>query len=91
MIIEQTGATMGINYSGFPYRDVSWGKRTRGTFEVNAGWLEDDLHIRSKRGRMVITEVYRLSSDQQQLQLIVSFRGGSQSGQSFSRVFARKP
>jgi len=90
MAIEQTGSSMGIDYAGFPYRDVSWGKRTRGTFEVTAGWQEDALQIRSKRGRMILTEVYRLSADQQQLVLTVSFRGGSQNGRNFRRTFARR-
>ena len=91
MVIEQTGSTMGIDYKGFPYRDVSWGKRTRGTFEVTAGWIEGELHIRSKRGRMVLTEIYRLSADKQQLLLAVQFRGGSNNGNTFNRVFVRKP
>ena len=90
MTIEQTGSSMGIDYAGFPYRDVSWGKRTRGTFEVTAGWQDNALQIRSKRGRMILTEVYRLSSDQQQLELTVSFRGGSQNGRNFRRIFARR-
>ena len=91
MTIEQTGTSMGIDYDGFPYRDVSWGKRTRGTFEVSTGWEEDALHIRSKRGRMILSERYRLSTDKQQLTVTVRFRGGSQSGRAFTRTFARQP
>ena len=48
MEIEQNTDSMGIAYDGADYRDVSWGVRQRGLWEVNAGWDEGRLKILSK-------------------------------------------
>ena len=48
MEIEQNVDSMGIAYDGGSYRDVSWGIRQRGFWEVNAGWDEGELRILSK-------------------------------------------
>ena len=41
MLIEQSSDSVGIEYDGGVYRDLSWGVRKRGLWEVNAGWQED--------------------------------------------------
>lgn len=48
MEIEQNADSMGIAYDGGSYRDVSWGVRERGLWEVNAGWDAGELRILSK-------------------------------------------
>jgi len=48
MEIEQNVDSMGISYDGKDYRDVSWGLRERGLWEVNAGWDAGTLRILSK-------------------------------------------
>lgn len=48
MEVEQNRDSMGIAYDGGSYRDISWGVRQRGLWEVNAGWDEGELRILSK-------------------------------------------
>lgn len=48
MEIEQNADSMGIAYDGGSYRDVSWGVRQRGLWEVNAGWDAGELRILSE-------------------------------------------
>jgi hypothetical protein len=48
MEIEQNVDSMGVAYDGGSYRDVSWGVRERGLWEVNAGWDDGALRILSK-------------------------------------------
>lgn len=48
--IEQGETSMGVYYDGTQYRDVSWGRRQRNFWTVNAGWQERALVIRSERG-----------------------------------------
>ena len=53
---------MGIRYDGVVYRDITWGERTRDLWTVRAGWADDVLVIRSKRGRTQGTEELTLDS-----------------------------
>jgi hypothetical protein len=48
MEIEQNADSMGIAYDRGAYRDISWGVRERGLWEVNAGWDAGVLRILSK-------------------------------------------
>lgn len=48
MHIEQSHDSMGVRYDTGDYRDVSWGVRQRGLWEVNAGWEEGRLLILSE-------------------------------------------
>jgi hypothetical protein len=48
LLIEQNRDSMGVQYDGSDYRDVSWGERQRGLWEVNAGWLDGVLMILSE-------------------------------------------
>lgn len=41
MRIEQSADSVGIEYDDGEYRDLTWGVRQRGLWEVNAGWEED--------------------------------------------------
>lgn len=43
--VEQNRDSMGVRYDGGDYRDVSWGTRQRGLWEVRAGWNEGALVI----------------------------------------------
>ncbi|MEZ5557125.1 MAG: hypothetical protein R3E86_01055 [Pseudomonadales bacterium] len=77
--IEQNRDSMGISYDGGDYRDVSWGTRQRGLWEVRAGWNEGRLMILSDapdgRGQEILT----LSQDGQQLEVFVEVHAGGDS------------
>lgn len=61
MEIEQNADSMGIAYDGGSYRDVSWGERDRGLWEVNAGWDEGVLRILSKARDAKAEEIMTLT------------------------------
>ena len=50
MRIEQSSDSMGIDYTPGTYRDVTWGRRERGLWEVFAGWDENDALVIDSRG-----------------------------------------
>ena len=87
MRIEQDARSMGIEYDRGSYRDVSWGERRRGIWEVRAGWNEGALHIYSKAPDTSAAEIWRLSPDGEQLTIEVEVRAGRT--QTFRRTFSR--
>ena len=87
MRIEQDARSMGIEYTSGSYRDVTWGERRRGVWEVRAGWNEGALHIYSKASDVSASEIWQLSSDGQRLDIRISVRGNRD--QEFHRVFRR--
>lgn len=87
MRIEQDARSMGIEYARGSYRDVTWGERRRGVWEVRAGWNEGELHIYSTASDISAAEIWRLSEDGQQLDILISVRGNRD--QEFRRVFRR--
>ena len=90
MVIEQHSDSMGIRYDTGVYRDVSWGDRKRGLWQVSAGWFEGDLVILSKASDAVGRETFRLSENGQTL--VVEVEANSDGEKLFSqRVFERVP
>jgi len=87
MRIEQDAHSMGIEYARGSYRDVSWGERRRGVWEVRAGWHEGALHIFSEAPDVSASEVWHLSEDGQTLNISISVRG--ERNREFQRVFQR--
>ena len=83
MIIEQDPHSMGIRYDSGVYRDISWGERRRGLWQVSAGWLEDALVVVSKASDAEATETMRLGADGRHLVVEVSLKSA---GQSFAAV-----
>ena len=67
MAIEQDSDSMGIRYDTGVYRDVSWGERKRGLWNVSAGWFEGNLVILSKAADATGRETFRLSENGQTL------------------------
>ncbi len=88
MIIEQDPQSMGIRYASGAYRDVSWGQRRRGLWEVNAGWTEAGLVIASRADDASATETLRLREDGRQLAINVEIKSGGDA-LSAVRVFDR--
>jgi hypothetical protein len=89
LVIEQGPDSMGVSYDGEGYRDVSWGTRRRGLWEVRAGWNEGRLLILSKASDADAQETLSLSPDGQQLRIDVDIRS-SGDRLAVTRVFARQ-
>ena len=56
--IEQNRDSMGVRYHPGVYRDISWGNRQRGLWDVDAGWLEGDLMVRSSAKGLLVMETF---------------------------------
>ncbi len=88
MIIEQDPKSMGIRYESGAYRDVSWGERRRGLWEVNAGWTEEGLVIASRADDASATETMRLRKGGRQLAITIAIKSAGDA-LSAVRVFDR--
>jgi len=88
MRIEQDRQSMGLAYDGGTWRDVSWGSRKRGLWEVQAGWQEGQLVILSKAEDADARETFSLDSGGRVLTVTVAVRSGGESLQ-LTRVFSR--
>ena len=69
--IEQDAQSMGIRYDEDTYRDISWGRRERDFWTVDAGWAAGALVIRTKRGAVKGEEVMVLADRARQLRIAV--------------------
>jgi hypothetical protein len=87
MRIEQNRDSMGISYSTGDYRDISWGRRDRGMWQINAGWIDDELHIISEAHDAKGTEVMSLSPDGKILRVFVEIDAGQKV--ALDRVYRR--
>lgn len=86
--IEQSRDSMGIRYDGKDYRDVSWGERRRGLWEVKAGWYEGSLLILSEARDAKARETLTLSADGARLTVDVEVHSGDDDV-VVTRVFRR--
>ena len=89
MVIEQDDHSMGIDYDGRAYRDVTWGERERNYWTIRAGWRNDALVIESRRDPISATETMRLEEGGGRLRVEVSVRTGGQDVR-VERVFTRQ-
>jgi hypothetical protein len=87
MKIEQNRDSMGIRYDQSEYRDVSWGKRERGMWTVDAGWSSGALYIYSRAHDSRGVEVMHLSADGNTLTVDVEVHAGEKI--RVQRVFRR--
>ncbi len=88
LVIEQSADSMGVRYTPGVYRDVSWGERQRGLWEVYAGWEGDDIVILSEAPDLRVTERFALR-DRDRLLITVEVRAD---GEEFevNRHFTRR-
>ena len=84
--IEQNHDSMGIGHEPGVYRDVSWGERQRGLWEVYAGWEENDLVIISKAPDMSVFERYIVFGDRLTVELTIE---ADKEERTVRRVFNR--
>lgn len=89
MVIEQDDYSMGIDYAGGGYRDVTWGERIRDYWTIRAGWRDEALVIESRRDPITGTETMRLDNSGRQLRVEVFVRTGGQDVRAL-RVFERQ-
>lgn len=87
--IEQNAGSMGVQYDGGLYRDVSWGKRERDFWTIQAGWQEGALVIRSERGAVKGRETLTLEQAGAVLRVAVQVETGGESIETV-RVFRRR-
>ncbi|MEQ8859209.1 MAG: hypothetical protein RIC56_11210 [Pseudomonadales bacterium] len=89
MRIEQSRDSMGVRYDEADYRDVSWGTRKRGLWEVRAGWSEGRLIIISDARDADGQEIFTLSPDGRRLTVDVRVVS-SGDDVNVTRVFERR-
>lgn len=63
LVIEQSGDSMGVRYVPGVYRDISWGTKQRGLWEVYAGWEGRDAVVISKAKRLNVVERFMLQTE----------------------------
>ncbi|NKB99670.1 MAG: hypothetical protein GKR90_14405 [Pseudomonadales bacterium] len=85
--VEQNHDSMGIAHEPGVYRDVSWGERQRGLWEVYAGWEEQDLVILSKAPDMSVLERYIVKRDRMTVELTIE---ADDEERTVRRIFNRK-
>ncbi|XOV82912.1 MAG: hypothetical protein ACFHXK_18900 [bacterium] len=89
LTIEQNRDSMGLDYQPGVYRDVTWGERQRGLWEVRAGWEDQQLVIVSSARNMRVVERLTLTNpDLLQVQVSIDADGEQL---EFLRVFNRQP
>ena len=89
MEIEQSSDSIGISYDRNSYRDVSWGKRIRGLWEVYAGCIEQgDLLILSTANDAEAKEVFQLNSTGSELTISIEINTDRQN-LSLTRTFIK--
>lgn len=87
--IEQNRDSMGIDFDRGSYRDVSWGERERGIWDVTAGWDEAGvLTILSESTDARALERLQLSEDERQLSVEFDYQVDGDS-RRYRRVFDR--
>jgi hypothetical protein len=87
MRIEQDASSMGVEYGRGNYRDVTWGERKLGVWEIRAGWLDGALHIYSEAPDTSASEVWHLSEDGTELAIDVRVKG--ERARAVRRTFTR--
>ncbi len=86
--IEQSRDSMGIKYTPGVYRDVSWGERQRGLYEVEAGWLDGALVVRSKAKDLYVVERFtQPAADVLEVSISIEAEGEAR---EFRRTFGRR-
>jgi hypothetical protein len=90
MKIEQNADSMGISYDRGNYRDVSWGYRERGLWEIHAGWSEEGyLVIYSETRGAQVKETYSLEEGRNRLVVVIDVDVEDQRNFEVTRVYDR--
>jgi hypothetical protein len=85
MKIEQSIDSMGVMYQNGNYREVNWGKTERRKLTITAGWKGEALAIKSKGGRITLSELYTLEKSLDVLTIKFEVDDNE-----YSRIYKRK-
>ena len=88
LTIELDPISAGLDYQPGTYRDVTFGERRRGLWDIYAGWDGDDLVILSRANKLQVMERISLISPDR-LRIIVGIEA-EKNNRDFVKVFDRK-
>ena len=88
LTIELDPISAGLDYQPGTYRDVTFGERRRGLWDIYAGWDGDDLVILSRADKLQVRERISLVSPNR-LRIIVGIEA-EKKNRDFVKVFDRK-
>ena len=88
LTIELDPISAGLDYQPGTYRDVTFGVRRRGLWDIYAGWDGDDLVILSRADKLQVMERISLVSPNR-LRIIVGIEA-EKKNRDFVKVFDRK-
>ena len=88
LTIELDPISAGLDYQPGTYRDVTFGERRRGLWDIYAGWDGDDLVILSRANKLQVMERISLVSPNR-LRIIVGIEA-EKKNRDFVKVFDRK-
>ena len=88
LTIELDPISAGLDYQPGTYRDVTFGERRRGLWDIYAGWDGDDLVILSRANKLQVKERISLVSPNR-LRIIVGIEA-EKKNRDFVKVFDRK-
>ena len=88
LTIELDTVSAGLSYQPGTYRDVSFGERRRGLWNIYAGWDGDDLVILSRANNLQVMERMSLVNPKR-LRVIVVIQAEKEN-RDFVKVFDRK-
>ena len=86
--IELDPISAGLDYQPGTYRDVTFGERRRGLWDIYAGWDGEDLVILSRANKLQVMERISLISPNR-LRIIVGIEA-EKKNRDFVKVFDRK-
>ena len=88
LTIELDPISAGLDYQPGTYRDVTFGERRRGLWDIYAGWDGDDLVILSRANKLKVMERISLISPNR-LRIIIGIEA-EKKNRDFVKVFDRK-
>ena len=88
LTIELDPVSAGLSYQPGTYRDVSFGERRRGLWNIYAGWDGDELVILSRANDLQVMERMSLVSPNR-LRVIIEIQADKEN-RDFIKVFDRK-
>ena len=88
LTIELDAVSAGLDYEPGTYRDVTFGERRRGLWNIYAGWDGDDLVILSRANKLQVIERLSLVNPKR-LRIIVGIQA-ERENRDFVKVFDRK-
>ena len=88
LAIEQDSASIGISYGEGQHRDWVWGLQTRSEWQVDVGWDQTKLVIKSMVSHTFGVEHYQLQADRETLVVEVTIRAGGDR-ETYKRTYVK--